>query len=178
MQPSSVTVRHTLHHVYAFSAILLMLTGLLLTLPDLRARLIGGYGREILDVHLWAGWIFLAAPLLALALAWRLLLAHLRERWSARPGLWWRRIHLASVLGAGLGLGGSGVVLWWDPGLPRSAADMVADTHEILSWFVIFELGAHLIAARRKIVERTVDLLLRRHAGRAEEVLFEFADDD
>jgi len=43
---------------------------------------------------------------------------------------------------------------------------------------VIVELGAHLVAARRKIVERTRDLVLRRHAGPAEQVLFDFADDD
>ena len=51
--PSPILVRHALHHVYAATAIVLMITGVFLTLPDLRARLIGGYGREILDLHLW-----------------------------------------------------------------------------------------------------------------------------
>ena len=63
-----VWVRHALHHVYAATAIPLMITGVFLTLPDLRARFIGGYGREILDLHLWAGWLFLAVPPIALLL--------------------------------------------------------------------------------------------------------------
>ena len=61
--------------------LLLLASGLLLTEPDLRAKLVGGYGREIMEIHLWSGWVFLGAPLLALALAPHPLL---RVRWLNR----------------------------------------------------------------------------------------------
>jgi len=178
VKPSPVAVRRSLHHIYAVSAIALMATGIFLTLPDLRARLIGGYGRQILDIHLWAGWIFLAAPPLALAAAARPLLADLRERLADDEGLSWRRIHIASSLTAGFLLGLTGIVMWWDPKIPRTLGDLVSNTHEILSWVVIAELGGHVVMARRKIVERTRALLFGDAAASPEQQLFDFVDED
>jgi len=43
---------------------------------------------------------------------------------------------------------------------------------------VIAELGAHLVAARHKIVERTRDLLSGASRLNPEQYLFDFADDD
>jgi len=174
-----VLVRHVLHHVYAATAIVLMVTGVFLTLPDLRASMIGGYGREILDLHLWAGWLFLAAPPVALLLGRRDLLAALRERLS--EGHAWRRFHMASVLIAGFVLGLTGIALWLDLELSRTLADLVSNTHELLSWFVIAELGVHVVAARRKTFERARRLLGLSPVGNdddPEQDLFEFADDE
>lgn len=172
-------VRHALHHVYAATAIVLMITGVFLTLPDLRARMIGGYGREILDLHLWAGWLLLAAPPLALLLGRRDLLAALRERLT--DGRAWRRFHMASVLIAGFVLAATGIALWLDLELSRALADLVSNTHELLSWFVIAELGAHVVVARRKTFERARRLLGLSPVGNDEDPeqdLFAFADDE
>jgi len=174
-----VYVRHALHHVYAIAAIVLMATGVFLTLPDLRARWIGGYGRQILDWHLWAGWVYLAAPPIALLLGRRDLLLALRERLS--EGRAWRRFHMTSVLIAGFLLGLTGVALWLDIEMPRWLADLTSNTHEWLSWFVIAELGVHVIAAWRKTFERARWLLGLAPVGTSEspeEDLFEFADDE
>ena len=175
-----VTARHALHHLYAAAAITLMTTGVFLTLPDLRARLIGGYGRQILEIHLWAGWLYLAAPPVALGLAPRGLLAALSERLGRSDGRTWRRFHMASVLVGGFLLGTTGVILWWDPKLPGAVGDLVSNIHEIMSWFVIAELGVHLVASRRKTFERARGLLgLGGPRGTdPEQDLFEFADDD
>jgi cytochrome b subunit of formate dehydrogenase len=174
-----VLVRHALHHVYAAVAIVLMVTGVFLTLPDLRARVIGGYGREILDIHLWVGWVFLATPPVALLLGRRDLLAALRERLS--EGRAWRRAHMASVVIAGFLLGLTGIVLWLDLELSRTLADLVSNVHEWLSWFVIAELCVHVVVAWRKTYERTRMLLGLAPVAQAEDAeqeLFEFADDD
>lgn len=174
-----VLVRHVLHHLNAATAIVLMVTGVFLTLPDLRARVIGGYGREILDLHLWVGWVFLATPPVALLLARRDLLVALRERLS--EGRAWRRFHMASVLIAGFVLGLTGVILWLDLELSRVLADLVSNSHELLSWFVIAELGVHVVAVRRKTFERARMLLGLSPPGNGEnpeQDLFEFADDD
>ena len=174
-----VVVRHALHHIYAATAIVLMITGVFLTLPDLRGRVIGGYGREILDLHLWVGWLFLATPPIAVVLGRSDLLAALRERLS--EGHAWRRFHMASVLIAGFVLGTTGIVLWLDLELSRTLADLVSNLHQWLSWFVIAELGVHVVAARRKTFERARMLLGLSPLGKgedAEKELFDFADDD
>ena len=172
-------VRHALHHVYATMAIALMITGVFLTLPDLRGRLLGGYGRETLQLHLWAGWVFLAVPPLALLLGRRDLLTALRERLTeGRP---WRRFHMASVLIAGFLLGLTGIVLWLDLELSRTLADLTSNVHEWLSWFVIAELGVHVVVAWRKTYERARMLLGLSPVGKGEDAeaeLFEFADDE
>jgi len=174
-----VLVRHLLHHVYAATAIVLMVTGVFLTLPDLRGQVIGGYGRETLRVHLWAAWLFLAAPPVALLLGRGALIAAMRERLT--EGRLWRRFHMASVLIAGFLLGLTGIVLWIDLELPRLFADLVSNVHEWLSWFVIAELCVHVVLAFRKTLERTRMLLgLSPIASGddAEAELFQFSDDE
>ncbi len=157
---SPVGVRRALHHVYSVCAITLMATGLFLTLPDLRAWLIGGYGRQILDIHMWAGWIFLAAPPLALALGAKRLLRFAQLRLNAPGGLSWRKVHITSSLLAGFLLGLSGLLIWWDPReMPRWLSNLSSEVHLWLSWFVIAELAVHLIAARSAIVQRARVLL-------------------
>jgi cytochrome b561 len=176
---NSTLVRHALHHVYATSAIVLMGTGVFLTLPDLRGRLLGGYGRETLEVHLWAGWVFLIAPPLAIVLGRGALLTAMRERLT--EGSFWRRFHMASVLIAGFVLGITGIFLWLDVELSRTLADLCSNTHEWLSWFVIVELFVHVAAAWRKTVERARLLLGLSPVGKGENPeaeLFEFADDE
>ena len=179
LRVDSVWVRHALHHTYAITAIVLMITGVFLTLPDVRGRLLGGYGRETLQVHLWAGWVFLAVPPLALLLARSGLVAALRERLT--EGRLWHRFHMASVLIAGFLLGLTGVVLWLDIELSRTLSDLTSNVHEWLSWFVIAELGVHVVVAWRKTYERTRMLLGLSPVGKGEDTeaeLFQFADDE
>ena len=42
---SPIGIRRALHHVYTVACIVLLATGALLAWPDLRAQVIGGYGR-------------------------------------------------------------------------------------------------------------------------------------
>ena len=48
---SLVRIRWALHLVYALAVLVKVASGLLLTEPDLRAKLVGGYGREIMDIE-------------------------------------------------------------------------------------------------------------------------------
>ena len=148
-------IRRALHLVYALAVLVKVVSGLLLTEPDLRARLVGGYGREIMEIHLWSGWVFLGAPLLALALAARPLLRDLRRRLGPPGGITWRKIHIVVTLSLGISLSVSGVLLWLDLGLPLAFSDLMLDVHDLLIWAVIAVLSAHLVAARRKILRRT-----------------------
>ena len=154
-----VRIRWALHLVYALSVLVKVASGLLLTEPDLRAKLVGGYGREILDIHLWSGWVFLGAPLLAIALAARPLLRDLQWRLGRPDGITWRKIHIVVTLSVGIILSLTGVLLWLDLGLPLAFTDPMLEVHDVLIWVVIAALSAHLVAARRKILVRTRQLL-------------------
>lgn len=156
---SAVRVRWTLHLIYAFAVLVKVASGLLLTEPDLRGKLVGGYGREIMDIHLWSGWVFLGAPLLALVLAARPLLRDLRRRLGPPAGITWRKTHIVVTLSVGTILSLTGVLLWLDLGLPRAYTDPMLDVHDALIWVVIAALSAHLVTARRKILLRTRQML-------------------
>ena len=156
---SPVRIRFALHLIYALAVLVKLASGLLLTEPDLRAKLVGGYGREIMDIHLWSGWVFLGAPLLALALATRPLLRDLRQRLARPDGITWRKTHIVVTLSVGIILSLSGVLLWLDLGLPLAFTDLMLDLHDVLIWLVIAALSAHLVAARRKILLRTRRIL-------------------
>jgi cytochrome b subunit of formate dehydrogenase len=152
-------IRCALHLTYALAVLVKVASGLLLTEPDLRAKLVGGYGREIMDIHLWSGWIFLGAPLLALALGTRPLLRDLRRRLRRPDGITWRKIHIVVTLSVGIILSLTGVLLWLDLELPLAFADLMVEVHDLLIWVVIAALSAHLVAARRKILLRTRRIL-------------------
>jgi hypothetical protein len=53
----------------------------------------------------------------------------------------------------------TGVVLWLDLDLSRTLADLVSNVRESLSWFVIGELGVHVVVAWRETYERRRALL-------------------
>jgi cytochrome b subunit of formate dehydrogenase len=170
---SLVGIRRALHHVYTVATLVLVATGLLLNDPDLRARLIGGYGRETLDVHLWAGWVFLGVPALALLVRGRPLLRDLVRRLGPPDGLTWRKFHTVLTLVAGVLLGVTGVVLWLDVRLPMLLADAILLTHEWCMWVVIAALAVHVVVAWRKTVSRTREILMGQP-----EPLFSFETDD
>ncbi len=152
-------IRFALHLLYALAVLVKLASGLLLTEPDLRAKLLGGYGREIMSIHLWSGWVFLGAPLLALALAARPLLQDLRRRLGRPGGITWSKTHMVVTLSAGIILSLTGLLLWLDTGLPLAVIDLMLELHDVLIWLVIAALSAHLVAARRKILLRTRRLL-------------------
>jgi hypothetical protein len=146
--------------VHALASLALLASGLLLELPDLRARLVGGYGREILQVHLWASWVFLGSPALGLILVGRPLLRDFLRRFVPPHATTWRRVHLGTTLAATSLFGVSGLLLWLDVGLPLALADAALALHMGLTWLLLVLLPAHLFAARDKIAARVRGILL------------------
>ena len=158
MTPS--TVRRSLHLGHALTSILLIATGLLISYPDLRGSLVGGYGREILDWHLWVGWVFMALPLLALAVAARPVLRDLRRRLGPPdPVFAWRKIHIVATLVLTFLVSLSGVVLWVDWKLPLALIDAMLEIHVITTWTLLFSIPVHVVLAWRKTVARVREML-------------------
>jgi cytochrome b subunit of formate dehydrogenase len=166
-------VRRLLHAAHAIAALVLVATGFLIEWPDLRARVVGGYGRQLASVHNWVGWAFAVAPGLALAVAARPLLADLGRRLGPPDPLTWRNVHIVITLVTSVLLIATGIVLWWPDDLPLALLDASLEVHTWTTWVFAASIPVHLIAARHQIVERTRLLL-----GGEPPPLFEFADDD
>lgn len=158
---SFVTIRRALHAGHALTTLVLIATGLLIGFPDLRARLVGGYGRELADVHVYVGLAFIAIPALAAAVATPSLYRDTVRRLGPPDALTWRKLHIVLTLVAGLLLTVSGLALWLDAGMPLAVSDAALAVHEILTYVLAAALPVHLIAGRRKIVERARVLLGR-----------------
>jgi cytochrome b subunit of formate dehydrogenase len=151
---SPVWLRRALHAVHVVTSLVLLASGLLLEFPDLRARVVGGYGREIARVHNWLGLAFVVAPALALAIAPRLLVRDLRLNLSLPAGLTWPGLHMLLTLVFSLLLAVSGVFLWVDWDLPLTALDAMLEVHIVVTWLLVASILAHLFAARRAIAAR------------------------
>jgi hypothetical protein len=149
LQPA--TARQGLHALHTLASLALVATGLLIQWPELRARLLGGYGHELALLHEQSALVFLAVPALALALAGRALLRDAAARLS-RPRLTWRRVHLATSLVLSLALSVSGAVMWLDRG-PLALLDASVQAHVWSTWAFLATLAVHLVAARGKVRE-------------------------
>jgi cytochrome b subunit of formate dehydrogenase len=145
------TVRRALHVGHSVTVLVLVATGLLIQWPDLRARLIGGYGLQIASLHNWVGVGFIAAPVLALALSARPLVGDLLRRLGPPDPVGWRKIHIVTSLLVSLLLVLSGLYLWVDPDLPLAWFDLSVEIHVALTWVLGVLIPLHLVAARRKI---------------------------
>jgi cytochrome b subunit of formate dehydrogenase len=153
-------VRRGLHLVHAGSALFLLATGVLLAAPDLRARLVGGYGRQLASSHDVGAWAFLLAPALAIALAARPLARDLRARLGPPPeGPSWQKVHIVLSLVLSLLLAASGVALWNTASLTGPWYDVALETHVAASWALGVAIPLHLVAARRKLVARAREIL-------------------
>ncbi len=163
-ESSPAGLRRLLHVTNALLTVALIGTGLLITYPDLRGQLIGGYGLQLANWHRTAAIAFLVAPVLALALAPFSLARELPQRLRVSQSNVWRRAHLLSFLVTFVALAVSGGLLWFEVELSSAVADVARGVHDTATWIVIVALPVHLYAARRKIAYRTASLLGRDKA--------------
>lgn len=165
------TKRRLLHAAHGVTALALLATGFLIQWPDLRAKVVGGYGRELAEIHLWFGWAFAAAPLLALG-AVGALCADLRRRLGPPGPITWRKLHIVITGVMSVFLTATGIILWGFHELPLLVQDVSLEIHIWATWIVAASLPVHLVDARRKIAVRL------RWFRSDEPRLFEFGDED
>ena len=170
---TATATRRLLHATHTITSLALLATGLLIEWPDLRARVVGGYGRQLAEIHVWLGWVFAAAPVLALAVAARPLFADLTERLGPPDPIAWRKVHIVITLAASALLTVTGFLLWWSDDLPLVLEDASLEVHIWMTWLLALSLPVHLFEARRKIRERA-----RLYLKGEPPPLFEFADDE
>ncbi len=153
-------VRRGLHAAHAVTAVVLVVTGLLILLPEMRSQTIGGYGQETGRIHVYVGLAFAVAPLVAWLWAPRGLLAAPWERTRARDfRSTWRRTHIIISLVASAALTASGLVLWLGVDLPVELWDAADQVHVICHWVVTASIPLHLAMSRRGITRRLRQLI-------------------
>ncbi len=146
-------VRRWVHRSNGTLAILLLFTGGLVTFPDVRAALIGGWGQMLSDVHVFSGFIFVTVPLLALLWKGSDLLDNLKKRILSSNKVHWRRVHLGVALLSASIMALTGPVMWLDARFefPVLIMDVIFFIHLTAAWVVGLSLPLHLWMARHAI---------------------------
>lgn len=150
-----VDAQRWIHRVNTTAAILLLFTGTMHTLPDIRSSLFGGYDRLIADIHVWTGVVFISFPLLALARTQGSLLKNLQVRIFKDPIWHWRRFHLTLTVSVCLIQALAGTMIWIDIfwQLPLMLVDSLFLIHRMGAWYIGLMLPLHLWMARRSIAK-------------------------
>jgi cytochrome b subunit of formate dehydrogenase len=153
--------QRTFHLANALASVALIGTGLLISYPDIRAQLIGGYAMQLSKWHHWIGVAFIAMPLLWLLKDPAALLHTVRWYLGAVRLDLWRKLHYGVSLLACVILAITGAVLWLNVEIDRAMADTMVGAHVVATWVLLFTIPLHLLSAVLRVGRAK-----RRHAGR------------
>ena len=148
-------VRKWVHRFVGMAALILVSTGTLVTLPDFRNLVIGGHGQMLSDIHMWIGFLFISAPIVALITRGREIFENLKKRLIDAPKMTWRRFHLGLTVFSGTLMSITGGVLLFDSKiveLPILLMDVFFWFHLAGAWILGLTLPIHLVMARKGIV--------------------------
>jgi cytochrome b subunit of formate dehydrogenase len=130
-----------LGHLVTFS--LLLLTGLLLFVPSLRAAVTGGYSQLIRSAHRWGGVAFVALPVLLVVVCGpRNVFVAPVER-SLRT--LWQGLHMGITLLFGVAFTLSGLAIWGKRLLSDAMVESSRSMHDWLTYAAIVLLAVHLV---------------------------------
>ena len=170
---SGVWTRRVLHAVNAIVSLALLGTGFLIEFPELRARLVGGYGFQIAQWHLWLGWLFMAVPAIALLLSGRHLARHFFTFLGPPDGVTARKVVALANLTGGILLAVSGILLWLDENLPLALSDASLTVHIAFTWMLAALIPVHIFLARRRIGLRLLQIVGRGPSPEPPDWMFE-----
>lgn len=142
------------HRINSTAALILLTTGVMHTLPELRSELIGGYDRLVADIHVWTGLIFITFPLLNVIVSKGDILESLRVRLFLDPTWHWRRVHLILALSVCFSQACAGAMIWIDSNypLPIALINAIFLVHQAGAWYIGLSLPIHLWMSRVAII--------------------------
>ena len=139
-----------LHATNALLTLALIATGFLITYPDLRAELIGGYALQLSKLHRSSALLYLGIPTLIFVTAplavgrnigWRV--------WSIDRSRW-QQVHLRCYLLAVVAVILSGALMWLDIQWSPAILDATAAVHLGASWLIVASIPLHLATIARR----------------------------
>lgn len=156
---STTVARPLLHALHTLTFAVLLGTGLLIYLPELRAAVTGGYSQWIRSGHRWAGVAFGALPLLVVAIFGPRAVFAPPARHTARTR--WQGLHTVATVAIGVAFAASGFILWNPDSVSIRLLDASQTVHEWLAYTVTVLLGLHLV----DVAAATVTARLHRGNG-------------
>ncbi len=152
---TSFEIRRWVHRFVGTAVLVLLLTGALVTFPDVRTALIGGRGQLLSDIHMWIGFILIGAPIVALFMNGKEIYENIRQRMFEAETHTWRRYHLSLTICISTLMALIGCILLIDSKvieLPIVIMDLFFWIHLAGAWLLGGVLIIHLWMARRGIV--------------------------
>ncbi len=136
--------RPLLHSVHVLTFLILLVTGVLLFVPGLRAFVTGGYSVLIRAAHRWGGVAYILLPCLIVARAGvRTTLAPAAAAAARRA---WSGLHTSATVAMTLTFTVTGFVLWEKRFIPEAAVDLSRDLHDWLTYAAAAVVILHLLA--------------------------------
>ena len=140
---SPALARPLLHSAHVVTFLVLLVSGLLLLLPGLRAAVTGGYSLIIRETHLWVGVAFVILPaLIILPCGIRQVFAPPTQR-TARSI--WQGLHVAVTIVVSAVLVVTGFVLWGKEFVAEPLVEGSLLAHDWLTYATAVLLGLHLV---------------------------------
>jgi len=153
-----------LHLGFVATFTILLASGLLIQLPDWRARLVGGYAWWVASVHEWTGVAMLVLPLLAIARGPREALATLTRRLRRRNQLRMHAAHLLFTVASAVVFTVTGFVLWFQQHVPAVVADVSVELHVAFTYALLVAIPLHVVVSGRTAWRNTVAWVSRNRA--------------
>jgi hypothetical protein len=163
-RPLPVGAYRWLHLGFVATFTILLATGLLIQLPDWRARLVGGYSWWVAGVHEWAGAAMALLPLVALARTPRQAIATFARRARRRNQLRLHAAHLVFTSVAAAVFTVTGFVLWFQDHVPAVVADVSVELHVLFTYALLVAIPLHVAVSGRSAWRNTVAYLSRTRA--------------
>jgi len=135
--------RPLLHTTHVLTFAVLVITGLLLYLPDLRATFVGGYSLLLSRAHCWGGVAFAILPVLIVSRCGLRSVFVRPERWTFRT--LWQGAHVAVTVLVSTVLAATGFALWGKRMASRPLVEASLVGHDWMTYAVLGLFGVHLV---------------------------------
>jgi hypothetical protein len=163
-RPLPVGAYRWLHLGFVGTFTILLVTGLLIQLPDWRASLVGGYSWWVSGVHQWVGVALALLPLVALARTPRQAIATFSRRARRRNQLRLHAAHLVFTSVAAAVFTVTGFVLWFQAYVPATVADISVELHVVFTYALLVAIPLHVAVSGRSAWRNTIAYLSRTRA--------------
>lgn len=149
VRPLPVGAYRWLHLGFVATFTILLATGLLIQLPDWRARLVGGYAWWVASVHEWSGVAMALLPVIALLRTPRQAIATFARRARRRNQMRMHAAHLVFTSVSAAVFTVTGFVLWFQEHVPAAVADVSVEVHVAFTYALLVAIPLHVAVSGR-----------------------------